>query len=620
MVEQRPGKGSRILGCGVAGLLVSFSFFFVNGTAPYGKLAKAYTLLDGHGIECSVCALAFAFLAYKFLDLGIQARHARSFRRLVGVVALVFGALNVGGANLAYHDTLMMTKSIAWFGMSTLCVLGYAIAFYVVAFFAFEAFDRLFPSDAEAPRERMSTRKFALCSFLAILACWSIWLVAYYPATVDFDSERQLCTFLGIWPKSNHDPWFSTCVLGSLFALGRTLANDNVGMFLYIAFRAVVMAAIYARLVTLLRQSGARRWVYLPVLLFFAITPVWGAYAKQPFKDTFAAALFCWYITQTCLLVRSAVEKDGLNPSTCVLYALSGLAVSLFRHNYFYVVTIVTIVLAIAFARRRVPVALVACLFVGTVGYLGFTYCITHFAGVASGSTTEALSIPFQQTARTVRDHDATLSQADKDAIARLLDYHTIGQAYDPVISDPVKNTANAQATGEDYLAYFRSWAGLLVAHPVAYLEATLAGTYGYYAFTLDGYPSGGLSNCGMVILDGINVDSVAGFDRYFDFSYLKACKTLRTALNRWYHWWHKLPILGLTDTIPLYTWLLVLLLLYARERRLGLLAIPAIAVAIGVLTCIASPVNGSFRYFAPIAAAMPALVLCYVSVADQRG
>ena len=115
-----------------------------------------------------------------------------------------------------------------------------------------------------------------------------------------------------------------------------------------------------------------------------------------------------------------------------------------------------------------------------------------------------------------------------------------------------------------------------------------------------------------MVILDEINRDHSARFDEYFDYHYLAPLQGLRNALQVFHRVWHTIPVLSLTDTIPFYFWSLVLILFYMIVAHKGILILPAFAIFLAVLTVIASPVNGSFRYFAPIVASIPVLFSCF--------
>ena len=535
----------------------------------------------------------------------------KTTKRYLLFISLLFSVLNVFGTQMTYTNRL-------YFGISgematlVFCAAGYFCSFYGVASVLFYCFisNLLFVEPPKHYEKPLNNNRLWVVYLIVILLFWLIWIIAYYPATVDYDAEMQLCSYLGFWPASNNHPWFSSCVIGSVFDFGRKLIDDNFGMFLYTILRAICIALIYARCVLLLKKAKVKIPIVITILLFYAVTPVWGAYAKQPFKDTFAAALFCWYIMQTVVLVKTIVQYNKPDNVTSLLYSLSGVLAALFRHNYFYVMLLTTIVIICFLFKRKTHWKYMVYIFSGIFIYLGFNYYIVTYGGVQAAMAREAFSLPLQQTARTVKYHGSEMMTEEKENINRILDFSSLGKVYNPVISDPVKDTVKATATKKDTVAYFKTWFSQFLQYPVTYIEATIAGTYGYYVFTKDGYPSGGKGNCGMVILNSINKDARAGFDKYFSFNYLDRFKSLRTILEKFAAKWHQTPLVNLTDSIPFFTWLLVIIITYMLVYKEGILVIPAFAILLAVLTCVASPVNGSFRYFAGIAAAMPVLLL----------
>lgn len=80
--------------------------------------------------------------------------------------------------------------------------------------------------------------------------------------------------------------------------------------------------------------------------------------------------------------------------------------------------------------------------------------------------------------------------------------------------------------------------------------------------------------------------------------------------LHIWAKAWDEIPVLRLTDSCAFYTWSIVLIVYYLFTKKRYLYLVPFGAVVLMILTCIASPVNGTFRYFAPIAASFPALIV----------
>ena len=77
--------------------------------------------------------------------------------------------------------------------------------------------------------------------------------------------------------------------------------------------------------------------------------------------------------------------------------------------------------------------------------------------GVEKGSVKEVLSIPFQQTARYIKEYPEEVTLKEKKAINDILSYDGIKENYNPEISDFVKNTFREGS--EDKLdEYFKVW------------------------------------------------------------------------------------------------------------------------------------------------------------------
>lgn len=101
-------------------------------------------------------------------------------------------------------------------------------------------------------------------------------------------------------------------------------------------------------------------------------------------------------------------------------------------------------------------------------------------AGVEPGSVKEMLSVPFQQTARYLKEYPDDVTSKERKAINKILDYDKLAEIYQPERSDHVKDTYKDKKGG--LKRYFRqAWLPMFFKHPDAYFEATLENTYGYY-------------------------------------------------------------------------------------------------------------------------------------------
>lgn len=528
------------------------------------------------------------------------------------VVSCLFGTLNILGRNIISFDALVPTADAAGIAQTVGFALLGAVAFYIVALGAWHLFDSGLAPKSLRGRWLMeeptsADRRFFLMTALVIGVCWLPWIAAYYPASMDNDVYFQLDSVLGYEAPSNHHPWASSLFIAGCYSIGHALGNDNFGIFLFIIVRDIACVLIYAASAALLKRVGAPRWACLLTVGFFAVTPVWGAYAKHAFKDTFGAALFCLYVVTLIVVVCKARTGD-VSMRDCVVNGLAGLAASLMRNNFIYAVILGTILVIWMFARHHeraakgiVMAALVLSYFVINAV---FTVC-----GVRPTSPYEALSLPLQQITRAVLCHEDELTDEELAEVDRYLPLDAIA-AYDPIISDEVKDAVANRGAGNqvgEAMGLGRLWVSYGTRYPVSYLEAALAQSSGYYAIVPRWAEGAGNMNAGMCIWGWQSTEWFAS--EQFDFSYDEGTEAFRDALATWADVWDRTPILNLTDCIALYTWFTVVLFLWLARRKQRAYLIPIIVVQLVILTCIASPVNGSFRYFAPVAASCPVLL-----------
>ena len=79
--------------------------------------------------------------------------------------------------------------------------------------------------------------------FFLFILCWLPYLVIFYPGSVPYDGYLQLNMFYGIDPATNHHPWFSTLVMGSLHWIGGHV-SDNFGV-LWLSWRNLSFVHLY---------------------------------------------------------------------------------------------------------------------------------------------------------------------------------------------------------------------------------------------------------------------------------------------------------------------------------------------------------------------------------------
>ncbi|MDD3252707.1 MAG: DUF6020 family protein [Lachnospiraceae bacterium] len=571
------------------------------------KLSKS---LDGYQVEWIM--LSLFFFACIVITSYEHRRKKENIRPVLCLLSVVFGLLNVSGLAMYYLDSLFFLKDYYGVVVGSLLIIGWSNLFYMLGYWADHLWEYIEECAVRSDRparafEKVLTRHIGLAAFCVIFLAWLPWIVTYYPASMDWDVYRQLNSFLGINGgfASNHDPWFSSCVLGIFYKIGVRLHSENIGVFLYVLTRDTIMAAIFSYLVYNLKKRNLPKGIYLSVMVFFAVTPVWGAYAKHAFKDTFGLAWFCLFIIMAAILVLD-INKRRLELKHFLLYSVAGVMASLFRNNLIYAVAPLTIMFMVILLRRaywRYCLILLGCLGI----YFGYNHYIMNYGGVAAGSKVEALSIPLQQTARTVRDYSDKISDKEKTVIDQVMEYDSLAEKYNPILSDPIKDQIMGHIKDESSKSeYLKTWLRMFAKYPKSYVEAAVAQSYGYYAFTPEFPYWAGNYNSGMTIFNWIRT---ANGENY-TFHYHDWGQTGREVLHAWARLWDVLPVLNLTDHCAYYTWSIVLLGYFFLRRKRYLELLPIMAVLLVILSCIASPVNDCFRYFAPAAVSSPALMI----------
>lgn len=245
---------------------------------------------------------------------------------------------------------------------------------------------------------------------------------------------------------------------------------------------------------------------------------------------------------------------------------------------------------------------MLAVLLAVCIGSFGFDTFTEKVLDIPAGSVGRR-SVPMQQTARYIRDYGNEVTDDERTAIEKVLDYDAIAQSYMPELSDGVKQYYKNPGKG-DLARYMLVWAKMLLKHPVCYFEATHANSHGYYTITkcraINDYYTFNNDICMEMSEMNVHYLDKSGYLRYAFVQALSA--------------FEKLPLVGLTTSIGFMAWLTAVLGLWLARCK----AKPVLPVFIGLgifwLTCIASPVNDCMRYFLPVAGCLP-LVFCLAAV-----
>jgi hypothetical protein len=357
------------------------------------------------------------------------------------------------------------------------------------------------------------------------------------------------------------------------------------------------------------REWGVSKNIRLMMLLFWALNPIFPFQVVAVLKDNSSTALMMFFFVMYIDLIRDIRSgvKRGIKGHFLSLTGIvaTGILAALFRHNNLYVVMISIVILLFLKQNARIRIAAAAAVFV--LGANLISGILVGALDAERGSVAEALSIPFQQTARFVRYHPELVTPEERDAIDAVLIFDRLHVQYDPDLSDPVKNFFRGDTRALP--AYFRHWFNMGLRRPVTYVSATIANSYYYYLPTKHTAAEWGSvwthHNFGALDFHNIPHDTFSIADSHGQIQ--------REVAADLYEMLRRTPGISVFFSLASYTWFIIFLMLFL-VRKGGLQGIAAFSPALLVIAvCIASPVNGYVRYFLPVITVAP-LLLAWVA------
>jgi len=454
--------------------------------------------------------------------------------------------------------------------------------------------------------ERFFESRIFIHSFLFLIICWLPFLILCFPGGLCVDASYQIMQVLGEAAYSTQQPLVHTLLLGGLVKLGGAFGSYDLGLYGYIWLQSFVFAAILALSITYLKKWKIKSKILCVILFIYGLVPVYPNFATMAIKDTLYSA-FCLLFVITLVDVIMHLKNWEINnkESNRELYlsltklGIAGILTMLFRNNGLYLVGITAfcLCLALLFSKKqfsdiknRIKIISVVALIAPIILYFVINSLMVYGLSAEKGTTREMLSIPFQQTARYIRDYGDEVTKEEKTVISKVLNnYDSLGKVYNPDISDPVKSLYNIEAGNKDLKAYFKVWFNQLVKHPDCYVQSTANLAYGWF------YP--GVSN-----IIRYEADMQIFWKPGIFVNLNTIMKTIYSKLNSFF-------LYQILQNVGFYTWLLFILTGYTRYHKKENNVLMLVPLYVSLLICIASP--GFFlhpRYAFPIMFSIPFL------------
>lgn len=318
-----------------------------------------------------------------------------------------------------------------------------------------------------------------------LLLVWLPVILVSFPGNVSYDAYGQICQVLGTMPYSKHHPLLHTLFMGGTVKIFYLLTGSyETGVFVYIICQALALGMALAYTIQWLKKENRSMALLSLILGIYLFAPMYSNYVSTAVKDIPYAAAVIWYVV---LLAEGMEHGEAFHGKRYpALLILAALMCSLLRNNGIFLVIPTGIIASVIRIRRdseknSLKYTMTFCL-LPLVLYLLVNQALSVATGAEKGSMGEALSLPFQQTARCLLEHGDELTVDETAAIEDILgDIDDVAVRYDPDSADAVKSLYHREASGEELMRYICVWIKMFFKYPASYVEAFFHHVYGLF-------------------------------------------------------------------------------------------------------------------------------------------
>lgn len=534
------------------------------------------------------------------------------------LLAIIFSIGYTAGVGFSYNNTLsvLVTSDIR---LIKCCFI--LLGMYMLYLTAIQLFYNLCNGEYDVSfkisklSKPLSSKPWLTC-WIIIFSSWLIHMLLRYPGIMSYDNYNQLAYYFGYKPFTTAQPIFHTWLFGSFIKLGLLIGSENLGLFLFILFQSSIMSLILAWSLSLMKNHNTPDWLFYLTLGIYCVAPYYSGYASFPVKDYLYTAFFVLLIL---LLMEwaSDINEFYKNKFKYIGWIFAATILIMCRNNGIYIYLPLMLVMCFTLLKhlkkqsctKNIVLVALGTLLIPLFISSSVNALITTTYNVEKDSPKEMFSLPFQQTARYVRDYGDEVTEEERLIISEVLDYENLPTLYNEMTSDPVKTTYRA-SNATELLAYFKVWFQQFLKHPICYLEATWNQNYYLFAPNIDNI----VYNKDCRIGHEIMYDN--GLLEYIDFQVPSFLHGICTIMVSFYSFLTKLPIIGLLNNVAFYMILMFTVMFFMVKDKCKDGYIIFLPLLLAFIFIILSPqIQNQPRYAFPIIYSMPSVLAYYIHI-----
>lgn len=615
-------------------ILTSFTtlVFVVNIARPnmsfYASQSKNYQLATEIWLSVKdfdviyVTMAIFVFYAYYRIYFNGEKLGKKSL--INSIIAVILSAITIIGKSYKIDNTLStIFGTTSQLVKCILLAIGYYFMFYAILKAISSIKIELNFKKKSKKLEKITNfinKHQALLGLIIIVLFWLPYIIFYYPGASTGDTFDSLSQYFhrgeswsiktvnlineNVYINKHHPPLF-TVVLGLIFEIGKKLGSYEIGALIYTILQVCLLLIIFLYMLNYMKKNNVPLWIRILSILFIATTPTVAAYAITAIKDTPSSIFTLLYVIFLLQIVRN-YNAVFQNKMKLIYLLVTMLLVMMLRNNGIVTILLSFPLLFIIYKEKWEKILIV--LLVPVILFGLYDKVLLPSLDITNGSVKEMLTIPFMQVARVVTHNKDKIPEEDQKIIEKVLSYDSMKSVYIPNLADSIKDTYKKDCTNEDLKDFFKLWFKYLKKYPTEYIESIMNSTYGYF------FPEVGEEYATLA------VDSRLGKDTYINIHSKDEYKDARYVSQKINQVLAKLPITSLFNHVAFYDWLLIFATIYVFVKKNYKYLIPLMPLHSVLLVCLASPINGSFRYIMPIVFSAPIIItIVYFSYKEDQ-
>ena len=595
--------------------------YLENHNETYKFLIDIYNSLRDFDV---VWVLLIVFIFYFYYNVLFNSDKSRKGKILSVLVSLWFVGVTIVGKCFAIDNSLRSIYcSEAQIIKTILLSIGYFIIFYSLCISIINFRINIVKKKSQSRVGAFFDKHCIAISIISMFLAWIPLMIIYYPCVASGDTVDSLAQFFNVedlcWSAkainlindnviiNKHHSVLFTMILGNVVKFGHYILSYSFGIFLFIILQVAILIAIFTFLIYYLKKIKTPTWMRVFALLFFCLSPIVSSYAIAAIKDTLGAILILFYNICLFQIIRN---YDGFVKKKIfvIAFMICILLILMIKSNSMYVIITSYATLLFAFWKSRKKLKkLVMILLLPLTLFLGYDKILLPSLDVTGTNIKESYSVQFMQIARLAHRNKNAISDSDKEIIDKVLDYEAISRDYTPDLSDPVKNTYRKDVTEEELDDFWKVYFKYFKKYPKVYIASFINGIYAYF------FPEVGETK-GIIKIDNRIGESskfeIVNLDKFEDARYIN--KALQDIFI-------KLPFFSFFNHVAFHDWFLILSVIYIIKKKCYKYIVPISSLIAIFLSCLISPVNGSFRYILPIVFSVPLILAIDYFCYDKR-